>query len=219
MKTTDRLFAAAKDIWDKYYFHPFIQGICDGTLDEAKFRHYVVQDYLYLVDYAKVFAIGAAKAPTLEYERTFLAFAKGILDGELKLHDGYTGLLNITREELDRTPMSIDNAGYVAYMLRVAYEEGIAGVLAAILSCAVSYEKIGKRIAAEHPESMEHPLYGEWVKEYASEAYAHDNYLMIDMLDELTADWSEDQLAHIERIFVDCSRYEYKFWDLGWNMD
>ena len=66
---------------------------------------------------------------------------------------------------------------------------------------------------------MEHPLFGEWVKEYASEAYAHDNYLMIDMLDELTADWSEDQLAHIERIFVDCSRYEYKFWDLGWNMD
>lgn len=28
--------------------HPFLTGLADGTLDEASFRYYIVQDALYL---------------------------------------------------------------------------------------------------------------------------------------------------------------------------
>ena len=60
--TTGRLLDAAKEIWEGYHSHPFVQGIADGTLDRDKFRFYMIQDYLYLIDYARVFAIGVSKA-------------------------------------------------------------------------------------------------------------------------------------------------------------
>ena len=56
MATTERLLACARDIWEGYHAHPFVRGIADGSLDEDKFRFYMIQDYIYLIDYAKVFA-------------------------------------------------------------------------------------------------------------------------------------------------------------------
>ena len=57
-KTTERLLAATQDIWEGYLNHPFVHGIADGSLDIQKFRFYLLQDYVYLFDYAKVFAQG-----------------------------------------------------------------------------------------------------------------------------------------------------------------
>ncbi|MFR4239807.1 MAG: hypothetical protein ACLT2F_04090 [Butyricicoccus sp.] len=57
-KTTERLLAATQDIWKGYLNHPFVHGIADGSLDIQKFRFYLLQDYVYLFDYAKVFAQG-----------------------------------------------------------------------------------------------------------------------------------------------------------------
>ena len=65
MKLTDQMSAAVKDIWAEYYTHPFVKGIEDGTLDREKFRYYIIQDYLYLIEYTKVFGIGIAKATAI----------------------------------------------------------------------------------------------------------------------------------------------------------
>ena len=53
-KTTERLLAATQDIWEGYLNHPFVHGIAD--------RFYLLQDYVYLFDYAKVFAQGVVKS-------------------------------------------------------------------------------------------------------------------------------------------------------------
>ena len=60
MTTTERLLRAAEPIWAGYHTHPFVRGIRDGTLDREKFRFYMIQDYRYLVEYSKVFAVGIA---------------------------------------------------------------------------------------------------------------------------------------------------------------
>ena len=160
MKTTERLYQAVQEIWEGYYRHPFVQGIQDGTLDRNKFRYYILQDYLYLVDYARVFALGAAKSPDLETMQMFAGKCKSILDNEMSIHDGYMGLFEITQEELDSTPMALDNASYTAYMLRVGYEEDAAAICAAILACSVSYEVLAKRMISARPACISDPLYG-----------------------------------------------------------
>ena len=66
MSTVERLLGATTEIWDEYNKHPFVMGIQDGTLDKNKFRYYMIQDYLYLEDYAKTFAVGVAKAKSLK---------------------------------------------------------------------------------------------------------------------------------------------------------
>lgn len=218
MTTTQRLLAATEDIWAEYHTHPFVRGIADGTLDEEKFRYYMVQDYLYLIDYAKVFAIGVAKARDPETMRLFAGYVHQILDGEMDIHKGYMQRLGIPLEEAERAPVALDNLSYTSYMLRVAYDEGPAEIAAAILSCALSYEYIAKEIVARDPAAADHPFYGEWVRGYADPGYAASNQVLVDLTERLTRDYSQAQLEHLTEIFIACSRYEGAFWDMAWEM-
>lgn len=218
MTTTQRLLAATEDIWAEYHTHPFVRGIADGTLDEEKFRYYMVQDYLYLIDYAKVFAIGVAKARDPETMRLFAGYVHQILDGEMDIHKGYMQRLGIPLVEAERAPVALDNLSYTSYMLRVAYDEGPAEIAAAILSCALSYEYIAKEIVAKDPAAADHPFYGEWVRGYADPGYAASNQVLVDLTERLTRDYSQAQLEHLTEIFIACSRYEGAFWDMAWEM-
>ena len=65
MTITERLLSSVQEIWAGYHTHPFVMGIGDGSLDQEKFRYYMIQDYLYLIDYTRVFAVGVAKAKDL----------------------------------------------------------------------------------------------------------------------------------------------------------
>lgn len=216
MKTAERLLKAAEDIWAGYHTHPFVEGLKDGTLDVKKFRRYIIQDYWYLMEYTKVFAVGVAKSKSVETMKLFAKYIQAILDGEADVHNGYMGMLGITREELEGTPIAQDNRSYTAYMLSVAYKGGEAEVLTAILSCAYSYEVIARRIVAERPDAPDHPLYGRWVRGYITPRYTGNNIVLMEMLERLTADYTESQLRELEEIFTACSRYEASFWDMAW---
>lgn len=218
MKTTERLLAAAQDIWAAYNEHPFVLGIQDGTLDQEKFRYYIIQDFLYLEEYAKVFALGIAKAKSPETIALFSKYVTLLTEGEMDIHRGYMGKFAVSREELEATPRALDNLSYTSYMLRVAYEEGEAEILAAILSCAYSYEVIARKIVKCDPAALDHPFYGDWVKGYADPHYSEANVLLLEMTDRLTQNYTERQLRHLVDIFVACSRYELAFWELAWNM-
>lgn len=216
MNTVQRLLDASKEIWEAYNEHPFVLGIQNGTLDQDKFRYYLIQDCLYLQDYAKAFAVGVAKAKSLETANLFAKYIP-VMNGELDVHSGYLARLGVTQEELDSAPCSLDNLSYTSYMLRVAYEEGEAEILTAILSCAYSYEIIAKNIVKNNPAACDDAFYGDWVRSYLSEEYAAQNVILLQTLDRLTETYTEAQLRHLVEIFVACSRYELAFWELSWN--
>ena len=216
MSTVERLLKATEDIWAGYHHKPFVRGLGDGTLDVKKFHRYIIQDYWYLMDYTKVFAVGVAKSNSVEVMKLFAKYIQAILDGEVNVHNGYMADFGITQEELDRTPIAQDNRSYTAYMLSVAYKGGEAEVLTAIFSCAYSYEVIARRIVEERPEAPDHPLYGRWVRGYITDRYTGNNVILKDMLERLTADYTEPQLKYLEEIFTACSRYEASFWDMAW---
>ena len=218
MKATERLLSVTKDIWAAYNEHPFVLGIQNGTLDQEKFRYYIIQDFLYLEEYAKVFALGIAKAKSPETIQLFSKYVTLLTEGEMDIHRGYMGKFAVSREELETTPRALDNLSYTSYMLRVAYEEGEAEILAAILSCAYSYEVITKTLLERNPAAVDHPFYGEWVKGYADPQYSDANILLLEMTDRLAQHYTEAQIRHLEEIFVACSRYELAFWELAWNM-
>ena len=194
-----------------------MQGIADGSLDVNKFRFYLLQDYLYLFDYAKVFAQGVVKSREPEVMRTFASYVESILGGEMNVHRGYMKRLGITEEQAETVTPSLSNLSYTAYMRAVAAEEGPAEIMAAVLSCALSYEYIAKWIVANYPNAEKHEFYGEWVQSYASEGYAEENVRLTALMERLTEGYSEQQLQHLTDIFVACSRYEAMFWDMAWN--
>lgn len=216
--TSKKLLEKTKEIWEEYYTHPFTMGIADETLDIEKFKFYMIQDYLYLIDYAKVFALGVAKSDDMQAAKRFAKALDLIYNGEMDIHRGYMKRLGISLEEAENTPVAIDNASYTSYMLKVAYEQGIAEIAVAILSCAVSYEYIARNIVKNNPDSVNNEFYGEWIRGYANDEYAAENRELEELVDKIAADYTEEQTENLIDIFVKCSRYEKMFWDMSWEM-
>ena len=102
-------------------------------------------------------------------------------------------------------------------MLAVAESGSPMEIVASILACSWSYAEIGQALAAI-PGAADHPFYGEWIQGYASEDYAATNQALIELMDELATGATEDQIAHLTDIFVNCSRYELGFWDMAWEL-
>lgn len=212
-----RLHDAAAPVWEACLRHPFVTGIGDGTLDMEKFRYFMLQDYLYLFDYARVFALGVVKARDPELMRVFAANVDAILGGEMKIHRAYMKRLDITEEQVFSIKPALANLSYTNYMLSVAQTGGPMEIVASILACSWSYAEIGQALAAI-PGAAEHLFYGEWIRGYASEEYAATNQTLIELMDSLAADAGEEQLAYLTDVFVNCSRYELGFWDMAWDV-
>ena len=212
-----RLHDAAAPVWEACLRHPFVTGIGDGTLDMEKFRYFMLQDYLYLFDYARVFALGVVKARDPELMRVFAANVDAILGGEMKIHRAYMKRLDITEEQVFSIKPALANLSYTNYMLSVAQPGGPMEIVASILACSWSYAEIGQALAAI-PGAAEHPFYGECIQGYASEEYAATNQALIELMDSLAADAGEEQLAYLTDVFVNCSRYELGFWDMAWDV-
>ena len=212
-----RLHDAAASVWEACLRHPFVTGIGDGTLDMEKFRYFMLQDYLYLFDYARVFALGVVKARDPELMRVFAGNVDAILGGEMKIHRAYMKRLDITEEQVFAVKPALANLSYTNYMLSVAQTGGPMEIVASILACSWSYAEIGQALAAI-PGAAEHPFYGEWIRGYASEEYAATNQALIELMDTLAADAGEEQLAYLTDVFVNCSRYELGFWDMAWDV-
>lgn len=212
-----RLHDAAAPVWKACLRHPFVTGIGDGTLDMEKFRYFMLQDYLYLFDYARVFALGVVKARDPELMRVFAANVDAILGGEMKIHRAYMKRLDITEEQVFSVKPALANLSYTNYMLSVAHAGTPMEIVASILACSWSYAEIGQALAAI-PGAAEHPFYGEWIRGYASEEYTATNQALIKLMDTLAADATESQLAYLTDVFVNCSRYELGFWDMAWEV-
>ncbi|OUQ26104.1 thiaminase II [Flavonifractor sp. An135] len=218
MTVTQRLYEAARPVWQQCHQHPFVKGIGDGTLDVEKFQWFLLQDYLYLFDYARVFAWGVIKARDAGLMRTFSANVDAILGGEMKIHRSYMARLGITEEQVLQVKPALSNTSYTHYMLAVAAAGGPAEIIAAILACSWSYAEIGEELA-KVPGALDHPFYGEWVQGYAGEEYHKTNDALVALMDELAAGCTEEQYARLEEIFVNCSRYELGFWEMAWTLE
>ena len=212
----ERLIDSVRDIWHEYNNHPFVKGLETGRLEPEKFRFYIIQDYLYLNEYSKVFALGAAKAKSLDSMKFCVSIIDAIANVEMNIHNGYMGRLGVTHQELEDAPRTLANLSYTSYMLRIAYEGGEPEILAAILSCALSYEDIAKTIIKNNPDAINHELYGDWIKNYSGEEYCNANELMLKYFESSVKDYNDSQFEHLTEIFRACSLYEMGFWDMAW---
>ena len=219
MKVSQRLYEKALPIWESYFTHPFIQGMADGTLAKDKFQFYMIQDHKYLMEYAKVFALGVIKSRDEKDMRLFAAFIADTLNTENAVHQFFLKELGITQEDIERTPMCLNNDSYTNYMIAVAMKEGLDAQLTAWDESAGfffwSYKLIGDYMETI-PGALEQPFYGRWSSTYVSDAFRGGNQTVIDLLDRLTEGYTEEQIQNLEHILINCSKYEYQFWDMAW---
>ncbi|MDE0483781.1 MAG: thiaminase II [Candidatus Poribacteria bacterium] len=213
-KFTDELRQSAAPIWEADLKHPFVRGMADGTLPTEKFKFYLIQDYLFLLDYSRVFAYGTIKAHD---EATMALFAKLLdetLNTEMDLHRGYCEKFGISPAEMEAAPMAPTTHAYTRHMLHVAQIGTLADVIAGVLPCQWGYAEIGTTLA-EQGGSPE-PLYQEWIDMYASPEFLALGEWLRNLLNEITTESSSAEKERLHKNFLLSSRYEYLFWEMAW---
>ncbi|MEH7417597.1 thiaminase II [Neobacillus drentensis] len=214
MKFSERLFQKVSEIWEKTHQHPFVTGMGKGDLPVESFIRYMKQDYVFLIDYSKLFAFGAVKARDIETMAAFAKLLDETLHGEMDLHRQYAERFGITNKQLEETKPTPMNLAYTRYMLNVAQNGSLEELISALLPCMWSYWEIGKMLARDYQGASSHYLYGEWVNMYSSAEFGALAEWLIDLLDQLTEGKPERELAILEEHFLTTSRFEYMFWDM-----
>jgi thiaminase/transcriptional activator TenA len=217
MGASDAFRQAAHAIWEANYAHPFVQGIGDGTLPPERFRFYLAQDYVYLIDFCRFFAVAAAKATGLTPMERFAKLLDETLHFEMDLHRALCADFGISRQELERTRPAPTCLGYTSYLLRVAYEGEAGTLLAALLPCSWGYGEIGLRLQARGLPRTTH--YSKWIETYASSEYQELVSWLRGLFDEVVAESGGALRARYQEVFDTSSRWEYLFWEMAWKME
>ena len=214
MAFTDELHHAARPIWDAQLAHPFVAGIGDGTLEIERFKNWVVQDYLYLKEFARVFAWAAAKADRLEAMGWYAAALHLTLNTEMALHRTYAARFGLGGADLEAAPIWPTTRAYTDFLVRTAADGDQAELVAALLPCAWGYVDIARHLAAR-PAPAD-PRYAEWIAQYASAEFtAAADWLKAEM-DRLAEGASAEKRRRLVELFVTSSRYEWQFWEMCW---
>ena len=214
---SDHLRRLAEPIWAAQHAHPFVQGIGDGTLALDKFRFWVRQDYLYLRDYARVFAAGALRAPDLETMTTFADLLHATLRTEMDLHRAYAAEFGISLSDLERERKAPTTQGYTDFLIRVATIGDFAEFAAALLPCMWGFSEVGERLAARGMPSD--PRYAKWIAMYSAPEFAELTRWCRELVDKLGTDASAPMRARMEEAFLTSSRYELAFWEMAWTLE
>ncbi len=145
------LRGSADAVWQAQHRHPFVRGVGDGTLEPERFKVWVRQDYLYLVEFARLHALGTARARGLPAMTRFAGITQGLLHMEMDLHRSYAGEWGISNAELEREEMLPTTQGYTDFLVRTAAVGDFVELTAALLPCIWGYAEIAERLAGGEP--------------------------------------------------------------------
>ena len=205
-----------KNVWEACYQHPFVQELGQGTLAKDKFQFYLVQDYKYLLEYAKVFALGALKAETEYLMTNFTLGQYAILQHEMDLHRQYMQEFGIKLSEAEQAKTALFNSAYTANMLNVGQKQGVAEIIAVILPCAWSYNDFAERLKQDYAQNLANNPYKSWLDMYTGAEYIDSFTWFFDALDALADGKSAAELAKLEAVFASSIEFEYLFWDMAY---
>lgn len=213
-RLSDELRARAAPLWQRVHAHPFVQGMADGSLPVESFRFYMVQDYLFLVEFCRVLALGAAKSDDLETMGRFAELLHATLHTEMALHRAYAARFGIDEAELEAAEPASTTHAYTRHLLHAAEAGTLGELAAALLPCQWGYAEIGQALDRTAPRPH-HALYGEWIAAYASPEFGALAEWLRGLVDRLGAQARAAERERMARQFLDSSRYELMFWEMA----
>lgn len=195
---------------------PFNAELAAGTLSEARFKHYIIQDAHYLIGFGRALTLAAAKAPSPERLIQFAKSAEGAIVVERALHGGFFDKYGITAEIFDATPLSPACHHYVSYLLATAYSEPYEVLLGALLPCFWIYAEVGRDI---HTHAAAANPYQAWIDTYAGEQFQASVRAAIEAADEAGAGASRQLQERMQRAFTRATQLEWMFWDSAYRLE
>jgi thiaminase/transcriptional activator TenA len=207
---------ACSDEWRAYTDHAFVQGLADGTLPEACFRHYLGQDYLFLIHFARSYALAAYKADNLGDIRKAAACLSAIIDVEMALHVEFCTGWGLDEDKMAALPEAEETMAYTRYVLEKGLQGDLLDLHVALAPCVLGYAEIG-RTQAQYPAAhVETNRYKPWIDMYASDEYqslATDEQATMNRL--MAERGGPGRLPSLTETFRQATRLETSFWQMG----
>lgn len=213
---TQRLWASIEDIFSAILSHPFIRGLTTGELSLEAFKHYVIQDYIYLRDFSRALSRLASRSRNEDLIMMFADHAKTAIEVEKSLHRSFLAEWGLSEEDVAKTPPSPVNYAYTSHLLRAVGEESYEEAIAAVLPCYWIYLEVGKHLERR---GSPNPLYRRWIDTYSSATYENIVKMVLRAADKILSRAGEDVWGDIVRSFRISSIYEYLFWDSAYRLE
>ena len=206
-RVSDRWWRLAEPIYQKTLAHPFLLGLADGSLPGEKFRYYMIQDALYLAQYARALNVLASKSPREDWGLFFSRGAMECIQTERQLHESY-----VDPKELARTEAAPTNLAYTNHLLATVHGGSFAEGLAAVTPCYWIYAEVARHLKRNGSRS---PDYQRWIDQYAGEDFSSAVRTVLRIADSGLS----GETARCEALFLRSVRYEYLFWDMAWRLE
>ena len=220
MAVTDGLFARLRgvcaDEWAGYTEHAFIKQLAAGSLPDASFRHYLIQDYLFLIHFARAYALAAYKSDNLEDIRAASRSVAAIVDTETSLHIDFCKGWGLSEQDLESAPESRATMAYTRYVLECGMAGDVLDLYVALAPCAVGYAEIGGALMADPATRLEGNPYAKWIEMYAGADYQDVARRAVAQMDSLfERRGGPGRMTSLAETFGRATRLETGFWDMG----
>jgi thiaminase/transcriptional activator TenA len=212
MGFSDDLLAAGEGIWDAQYGHPFVVELAEGTLAPAAFRRWLEQDYRYLLDYARTFAVAGARAREEETMRRLLGVAHETIDVEMDLHREFAAEYGLTPADLEAVEKRPTCEAYTSFLLRTAHAGSLAETAAAVYPCGRGYLDVADHVADRVDDGNP---YAEWVETYTSDAFREEVAWLREWVDDCAERYPGERDA-MREAFLTSARLEAAFWGMAY---
>ncbi|OUR76633.1 thiaminase II [Alphaproteobacteria bacterium 46_93_T64] len=216
MKLFDRLKAANEDVWSVYTEHDFVSGLQTGQLPEKAFQFYLKQDYLFLMHFARAYALAAYKADNLADMKAASETVTALVDTEMRLHVEYCAGWGITEAEMQAVEEAPENMAYTRYVLEKGMSGDILDLYVALAPCVVGYGEIGARLLVSANTNRDKNPYLPWIEMYGGDEYQPVSDAAIEQIDRLAKTrFTEARFDSLSKTFREATKLEAGFWQMG----
>jgi thiaminase (transcriptional activator TenA) len=212
----ERLRDAAVGDWRTYTEHRFVRELGAGTLPESCFRHYLKQDYLFLIHFARAYALAVYKGDDLDDMRAAAAALNGILNVEMKLHVEFCAGWGLSEAQMAAEPEARGTMAYTRYVLERGMAGDVLDLQVALAPCVIGYGEIAKALVANPQTRRSGNPYEPWIAMYAGDEYQAVTAGAKAQLDRLAARrLTEARFPKLVETFAQACRLEADFWQMG----
>ena len=211
MQFSSQAWKNIDSIYNAILTMPFIEELQSGSLKKEIFQHYIIQDAIYLGEFARVLAIVSAKAPEPEIQLQFANSVAEAIVVERGLHEKFFAQFGIEAETALATQPSPTCLNYTNFLIATAYQYSFAVTVAAVLPCFWIYLEVGKHIYRE--ASTEANPYQKWIDTYVDADFENLVNCVIKIVDQEAERASVREIQLMNRLFYRASVFEWMFWD------
>ena len=201
-------------IWDECADTPFVREIQDGTLPLECFKEYMVQDSIYLKNYARICGKAIYHAATLKDIQIYYAMMNFVTDRESLVRLNYLQQFGLTDYDIEFITPLPENRKYIDFLFEIAERSNEYEILMAVLPCMLSYSYIFQKIVVAPKAKTSR--YRDFILDYADDLYAAHCRKWCVFADRKCKNLDGAEKEQLCGIFQRASLLELDFWNMAY---